>query len=851
VSGLRNLKYLGGVSVMCSTLMTGTGVAGTNRVETLLASMTLEEKIAQLHAYNKFCSGGVERLGIPPIVMSDGPNGVRGDMIGTTWNSANRPEDKCTYLPVGTVLAATWNPAMARLHGEVLGAEARFRGKDIILSPGINLIRTPLNGRNFEYQSEDPFLIASMVVPQVQGIQSQDVAACVKHFVANNQELNRFQTDARIDERTLQEMYLPGFRAAVVEGQVYSIMCAFNRLRGVSCATSPDLTRILREDWKSEAVYITDWNVLNMDTLACARSGLDIEMGTTKPFNEYYMADPLLKAVRQGLVPEEMIDEKVRRILSLMEKTKMLDPVNRKPGAFVTQQHSDAAREIAREGIVLLRNENEALPLIPKKTKHIVVVGANATAQHHAGGGSSEVPAKYEITPLEGLKKRFGPETVVDYFPGFMFSAGTRMETIPPEVLVSRAEDSGIPAWKVEFFSNLKLEGQPVKTVYEGKVDFQWGEKAPFDDLPADGFSARASAVIQPKESGSYRFFAGSDDGSRLFLDGKMVVDNWRDQGYHVEDGTVELEAGRNYEVVVEYFEGSGNASWKTGWLTPAYDKLIRESEQPMLAAAAKADAVLFFGGLSKLFDGEGGDRIEIKLPSGQDELIAKLAKINRNTQVYLVAGGAVNMPWQEDVSAIVWVGYAGMETGHALAELVAGDSSPSGRMPFSLPKRIEDIGAHALDAYKADVCEYKEGIFVGYRWLDRHGIEPLYPFGHGLGYTRFEYSDIKVSSDQQTVSFSVTNSGRRRAAAVPQVYVRDIECSVERPVRELKGFSKVFLDPGERRTVKITLDEHAYAFYNVEQKGWRVEPGVFEIAVGESSRDLRLMQTIERSAAH
>lgn len=819
-------------------------------VETLLAEMTLEEKIFQLHAHDKFFSGGVERLGIPKIVMSDGPHGVRGDVLAHSWISAERAEDRCTYLPVGTVLAATWNPELATRFGETLGAEARYRGKDIILGPGINIVRTPLNGRNFEYQGEDPYLISSMVVPLIKGIQTQDVAACVKHFALNNQELNRFETDVRMDERALREIYLPGFRAAVVEGQSRSMMCAYNRFRGDAMTQNRYLVRdILRGEWASDTVYITDWNVHNIDTVAASYAGLDIEMGTFKPYPEYAMATPLLNAVNSGVVPQHEIDAKVRRILTMMDETNMLSPEKRKPGRFNAPEHQQAAREIAREGMVLLQNKNNALPLVPEKTKHIVVVGANAVAKHAIGGGSSGVPALYEITPLEGIEQRFGDDVKVEYFKGYKFSSDERMEVIPPEVLVSRAADSGVPAWTVEFFGNKRLQGTPLRTVYSGTIDYEWGEQAPFSNLSRDGFSARATATIRPEESGNYILLTGSDDGSRIFLDGELAVNNWQDQSYTEAEGGVELIAGREYELVVEYYDKDYAARWQVGWLPPGSADLNGEHRKRLLQAAAAADAVLFFGGINKVIEQESLDRTDIELPGTQNELIERLAEVNPNTQVYLVAGSALAMPWKERVAAIVWVGYAGMETGHALAELVAGDFSPSGRMPYTLYNRLEDCGAHALDAYQADDCFYKEGLFVGYRWTDKNRIEPLFPFGHGLGYGSFEYANLRALDNGRRITFTVTNIGGRRSAAVPQLYVHDIECSVERPVRELKGFAKVFLDPGESRPMTLELGDEAFAFFDSTLMKWRIEAGEFELTVGESSRDLRLKIRVKQEA--
>jgi beta-glucosidase len=747
------------------------------------------------------------------------------------------------------VLASTWNPEMARLHGMILGAEARFRGKDIILAPGINIIRTPLNGRNFEYMSEDPFLVSSLVVPDIQGIQSNDVSACVKHFILNNQELNRFYTDVEVSERALREIYLPGFKAAVLDGEARSLMSAYNRFRGVPCAQNQYLIKqILQGEWNSDTVVVTDWNIRGLETIPASHAGLDIEMGTTLPYDQYKMADPLLAAVRSGKVSVDEIDEKVRRILRMMDLDKMFDPASRNPGSYNTKEHQDATRKIAEEGVILLQNKDESLPLRPEKTKHIVVVGVNAEAIHHNGGGSSAIQAKYEITPLQGIKKRF-TDAQIDYFPGYKLLDDKDMETIPPECIASRAADSGIPAWTINFFGNTNLSGKVIDTLYVPTIDFNWPE-SPTEKIPADNFSAKASATIIPDLSGTYRFFADSDDGTRLYVNGTLLVDNWKMQSYTAKYGEIHLEAGKKYQVDVEFFEGGYGAKWKVGWTTARTQLLAEENEQKMLDIAKTADAVLFIGGLNKSFDEEGQDRTDMKLPYGQDALIERLAAANPRTQVYLVAGSAVEMPWKDKVSAIVWVGYAGMETGNALAAIIAGDVSPSGHLPFSLPKKLDDIGAHALDAYQKGICEYKEGVFVGYRWLDTKEIEPLFPFGHGLSYSQFGYSNLTVAPDGSSVTFTVVNKGKYPSAAVAQLYVSDLKCSVERPLRELKGFKKVFLNPGESREVLLPLPDSAFAFFDDTRMKWRVEAGTFEIAAGNSSRDLPLKIKISRSGA-
>ncbi|HVW21816.1 MAG TPA: glycoside hydrolase family 3 C-terminal domain-containing protein [Opitutaceae bacterium] len=672
------------------------------RVEDLLRRLTLEEKVSLLHADSKFSTAGIPRLGIPERWMSDGPHGVREEIGPYTWAKAGRTDDFSTYLPVATALAATWNPDLARAYGTTIGQEARKRGKDIMLGPGLNIQRTPLCGRNFEYMGEDPWLTSRMAVASVLGAQAQDIASCVKHFAANNQEWERRKVDVRMDERTLREIYLPAFRAVVQEGHAWAVMSAYNKFRGEYCSQNGHLLNdILKKEWGFPGIVVSDWAATH-DTLGSAFGGLDVEMGSDLPWQDFYFAGPLLAAVRRGEVPEALIDDKARRSLRVMIATHVLDA--RPPGSINTPAHQGTARKVAEEAIVLLKNEGRALPLDPGRLRSIAVIGENAVRLQAHGGESSELKAFYEVSPLEGILRRVGARLNVTYAAGYGKSA-----------------DPGALARAVE--------------------------------------------------------------------------------------------------------------------------------------AARAADVAIVVGGLNhdSGFDCEGADRTSLALPYGQDELIRQVSAANPRTIVVLVNGSPVTMDgWLGRVPALVEAWYPGMEGGNALAAVLFGDVNPSGKLPCTFPRRLEDSPAHALHAYVEEgVEEYKEGLLVGYRWYDTKGIEPLFPFGFGLSYTRFDYSDLAVApgpGGTAVASFTLTNSGARAGAEVAELYVHEERPRLERPEKELKGFRKVYLQPGESRRVAIALAARAFAYYDPARPGWVAQADDFRILVGSSSRDIRLQGAFRRT---
>lgn len=712
------------------------------QVNALLAQLTLEEKVSMIHGSGFFRTAAVERLGIPALKMSDGPMGVRQEFPDNSWIPCGYSDDYVTYSPSNSALAATWNPKRAYEGGRTLGEEARGRGKDVILAPGINIKRDPLCGRNFEYMSEDPYLIKTLAVPFIEGVQESDVAACVKHFAANNQETDRLMVDTIIDERTLREIYLPGFQAAVQQAGSYSLMNAYNKVNGAHCSENKELLdHILREEWEYDGTVISDWGSVH-STKGAAETSMDVEMSVTPDFDEYYFANPLLEAVKKGEVAEEEIDKKVKNILRMMYRLKMLgeEASHRKPGAYNTREHQQSTLETAREAIVLLKNQENVLPVSKERltAKKIAVIGVNASYNHAGGGGSAEIKALYEISPLLGLKRELGGNMNIVYAPGY--------------------------------------------------------------------------------------YIPGKKDANEV---------NWQ-------------EASLERRIMGE--ENPDSEEQK------ALRKEIEESRARLraeaIAVAKDADEVIFVGGLNHDYDVEGRDRADMKLPYGQDDLIEALLDVNPNTIIVLVAGSPVEMPWLNRAKALVWCYYSGMETGTALAEILLGKVNPSAKLPETFPTAYTDTvtyknGQFALE----DRVEYKEGIFVGYRYYEKENIKPAFSFGFGMSYTTFAITDMQVEKTAgqklARVRVKVTNTGNTAGAEVVQCYVSDKECSVERPVKELAAYSKVFLQPGESAQVELTLEKDAFAFYDVSKKDFVVEPGSFVIQVGNASDNCKLESEI------
>ena len=713
------------------------------RIDDAISRMTLAEKIRIIHAQSKFSSAGVPRLGFPDFWTDDGPHGVRPDVLWDEWEQAGQTNDSCVAFPALTCLAASWNPQMSRIYGEALGEEALYRGKDMILGPGVNINRTPLNGRNFEYMGEDPFLASVMVVPYIQGLQSKGVAACVKHYCLNNDEEFRHQVNVIVSDRALHEIYLPAFKAAVEKGKTWGTMGSYNLYKNEhNCHNQWTLNKILKGDWKYDGVVVSDWGGAH-DLEQSVKNGLDIEFGTwtdgltmgaTNAYDNYYLSLPYMRAIQEGKFTQKELNDKVRRVLRLFYRTTM-NP-NRPHGFLCSESHYAAAKQIAEEGIVLLQNKNNVLPINTQKAKRVLVVGENAIKMMTVGGGSSSLKVQREISPLEGLKARLAKDGIdVDYARG-----------------------------------------------YVGDV------------------------------TGNY---------------------NGVTTGQNLNDNRSEAE-------------------------------LIAEA----IEKAKTADYVIMFGGLNKsdFQDCEGHDRKQFELPYNQDKLIEALAKTNKNFVYVNISGNAVAMPWKEKVAGIVQGWFIGSESGEALASILTGDANPCGKLPFTWVNSLNEVGAHALNTYpgtwrkeggtntKGNIIdeEYKEGIYVGYRWTDKERIKPTFAFGHGQSYTQFAISNLRSDKSEltqdDTIAFTVNvkNTGKRAGSEVVQLYIHDVKSSVDRSKKELKGFQKVYLQPGENKDVTITINKEALSFYDESSSSWKAEAGKFEALVGNTSDNLKLKKVFE-----
>lgn len=697
------------------------------RIEKLIKKMTLEEKVGLLHGNSKFYVAGVERLGIPEWSLSDGPHGVRAEINRHDWAYAGWTNDSASYFPTGTAFAAAWNPELAYRRGEVLGEEARWREKDVLLGPGVNIIRSPLCGRNFEYMSEDPYMNSVLAVAYIKGLQSRDVACSVKHFAVNNQETNRTTVDVECSERALREIYLPAFKAAVQEGGALTVMAAYNKFCGEFCAENNYLVRkILRNEWGFDGVYVTDWGAAH-STVPSMEAGLDLEMGTLiDKYEDWYYANPLIEAVKSGKIPMSLVDEKVGDVLRVMIKTNVLDPKKRfGPGSMNTKEHQQATYDAAAEAIVLLKNQNNLLPLDFSSIKSLAVIGDNATRKHSNGGLSSEIKAVYEVTPLEALRAK-------------------------------------------------------------------WGDK-------------------------------------------------------------VDIRFAQGYEKLSTFVEGSNNgqSSGTFSSKTQESDALLKEAVE----VARTSDVALLVCGLNHDYDTESFDRLNMDIPYGQVELIQEVVKANPRTIVVMIAGSPLNMAAVDICSpAIVWAWFNGMEGGNALVDVLSGKVNPSGKMPFTTPVSLDQSPAHALGNFPGRDLKvnYEEDILVGYRWFDTKGLPVVYPFGYGLSYTTFNYSNLNTDkktydqADTIQATFTLTNTGDREGAEVAQLYVSDPVCSVMRPVKELKGFKKVFLKPGESRRITLDIPVSSLAFYSEAQSQFVVEPGEFILQLGASASDIKQRISVE-----
>jgi len=796
-----------------------------SRVEALLSKMTLDEKVTLIGGINDFYTQAIPRLGIPPLRMSDGPLGV--DDYGPT-----------TAYPAGIALAASWDTDLAKRVGEAMGQDARARGVNFILAPGMNIYRAPMNGRNFEYFGEDPFLAARMAVSLTEGIQSQGVIATAKHYAANNQEYGRMDHSSDVDERTLREIYLPAFEACVKAGKVGAVMDAYNLVNGVYMTQNDYLNNvILKKEWGFDGIVMSDWGAMH-DGIAAAKGGLDLEM----PSAQFMNKETLLPAIQRGEVSVTTIDDKVRRILRKAiefgffdrDQTDMTIPL-------YSQRGREIALEEARSGMVLLKNEKGILPLDKTKIKTIAVLGPDAYPAVIGGGGSSLTKPFNSVSYLEGISNYLGENGRVLYATD---DASLDEIVKATEFVISPGGTIGL---RGQYFNNDSLEGEPALARTDEKIDFHWGAGSYAPNGPDDQFSARWTGYFIPPSDDDYKFYVSADDGVRLFINEKRVIDDWQRHSETLDTYSAHLEKGKPYKIRLEYFEAVGTATVRFG--ITAATKALGEGTKALIA---KADAVVLCMGFDPSSEGEGGDRT-FQLPGGQDSFIQQVAALNKNVVVVLTAGGNVDMTkWIGSVPALIHAWYPGQEGGTALAQILFGEVSPSGKLPASFERRWEDSAAFNSYYPKKDDkrVKYEEGIFVGYRHFDRSEVKPLFPFGFGLTYTKYQYSDLAVtpaSSDLNapvSVSFNVKNVGQREGAEIAELYVGDSHASVPRPVKELKGFAKVKLQPGESKHVSLQLDRRAFSFFDEKKHAWSAEPGKFAVLVGSSSAKIELQGT-------
>ena len=818
------------------------------RVDSLLRQMTLDEKIGMIAGVNGFDAPGLPRLGIPNLGMSDSPFGVR----------ATGPS---TLYPGGINLAATFNVALVERVGTQIGRDARARGRHYLLGPGVNMYRSPVSGRNFEYYGEDPFLAARTTVAFVKGVQSQRVSATVKHFLGNNSEFARNTTDSRIDERTLREIYLPAFEAAVKEANVGAIMGSYNLMNGEYMSHNRRMNvEVVKGEWGFPGVFMSDWFATH-DALAAANGGQDIEM----PGPIFFNARNLKPAIEQGKLTVATIDDKVRRLLRNAARFGWLDDAaaDRTVPLFNVQGMA-AALQAAREGMVLLRNDNGLLPLDRTRVKTIAVIGPNAHPAVMLGGGSATIPTFRGTSVLEGVATHLGPAANVMYARGVPSIARVVLNT------VFSTFPGGVPGVMVEVFNGLETSGQASSTRVERMVNIgrplDMASLARDDvgldpspmTLPEGPMAHRITGFYEVKQAGVHDFIVQmggfNDNGYRLFVDGKLVADRWRIATAIVEATPVALDPG--FHKVV--FEQRSIAGWYSPFIRMG---VVRRDEWVDTAAvemARRADAVVLSVGYDASTEAENWDRT-FSLPPGQDQLIQRIAAANPKTIVVLNAGGAVDMTsWADRVPAVIQAWYPGQEGNRALAEILTGETNPSGRLPISYDRAWQDNPSypHYYNDSSSNQIHYREGVFMGYRGYERAKIAPRFPFGYGLSYTTFRYSNLKVAPAAGTtaqdprweVSFDVTNTGARAGASAAQVYVGERTPRVPRPVKELKGFAKPMLQPGQTTRVTVPLDARSLAYYDVAGKEWRADPGTYDVFVGQSSVDIALRGEIALS---
>ena len=788
------------------------------RVDDLLQRMTLKEKI-ELLGGNEFSTKPIPRLGIPKLRMSDGALGVR------RWGPS-------TDFPCGTDLAATWDTTLISKVGRAIGQELRAKGGDILLGPNVNIARIPLGGRTFEAYGEDPFLTSRMAVSYIEGLQSEGVAATVKHFDANNQEYERMFVNEKISKLALNEIYLPAFKAAVEQAHVLCVMAAYNKVNGQYCTQNRYLLeKKLLHDWGFKGLIMSDWGAVH-SAIPVANGGLDLEMPTGRYLNE----GTLLPAIKSGKIKIESINDKVRRILWVMFKLGLFEhPRTPNPALINTPEDRRIAYQAAVEGIVLLKNDRHVLPLDIHRLKSIAVIGPNAAIARPSGGGSAAITPIYTVSPLEALRAKLGAAVKINFAQGVEL-AGDSFPLIPSFFYLPDRDRHGLEA---EYFGNDTLGGKPAFTTIDSAINFNWAGNSPAPGVSGDFFSVRWLGRFKAPASGNYVFNLTSDDGSRMFINGKLVIDNWGPHSPAERSYKMHLRKGEFYNLRVEYFQGTGGSLVVMGMKEPESEMIAHATE-----VAKRSDVALLFVGTSSYYEREGQDRNSLGLPADQDALIKAVSRANKNTIVVVISGAPVQMNhWIGDVPGLLQAWFGGDESGSAIADVLLGKYDPSGRLPITFPVKWSDCSAYGSYKRHDSLSVYSDGVFVGYRWFDKHNIKPLFPFGYGLTYTKFLYSDLKIQpmAGKFFVTFSIKNSGPVAGVAVPQLYAHDPHPAADVPVKELKRFDRISLKPGQTSKVTFIVDENTFAHYNPREGKWITKPGRYNVLIGSSSRDIKL----------
>ena len=809
-------------------------------VDGWMRELTLREKISLLSGRDSWSTMPIERLGIPGLVMTDGPNGARASQP----DAGRALAITTTAFPTGVSMASTWNPALIEELARALAEETLAVGCDILLGPCVNIVRTPIAGRNFESYGEDPYLTGQIGTAYVKGLQSAGVGASLKHYAANNQEIERMRGSSEVDERTLREIYLPHFETIVKEAKPWTVMCAYNRINGEYASQHFHLlNEILKDEWGFEGVVVSDWTA-NHTITESLEGGLDLEM----PGPALYYGDLLFKAVNNWQIEESVIDQAARRVLRMVAQSGRTES-ERPAGAANTPEHQALARHVSEEAIVLLKNTG-ALPLKPETISTLAVIGSAAEELSTGGGGSAFTEPPYRSSPLSALRQKLGQHVEVRYEPG----ADNWIE-LPVMKAAYISAAGGESGFKAEYFKGHGLQGEPAMTRVDPRLDFFWFSAGPSAEA-GPVYSARWSGKLRAPATGRYAFNLSTVGSARLLLDGQQIASAGSGEGgdasftgFEQGETAVALEFGRDYDIKIEMDNAPGSifSHIRLGFgAAPEVDDRIERAVE----LAREADAALVVVGTNEQFETEGLDKPNLRLPGRQDELVQRVAEANPNTIVVLNAGAAVEMPWIEQVAAVVQAHLPGMEGGEALARVLTGEVNPSGKLTASYPVRLEDTPSFTnLSVPGARETRYGEGIFVGYRFHDKTGLAPLFPFGHGLSYSSFEYTNLRVPEKVRAgapveVSLDVTNTGAVPGKETVQIYVRDVQSALVRPEKELKGFQKIELAPGQTGTVRCVLDGRALSYYDPVKMDWVLEPGEFEVLAGASSGDVRLRGT-------